>query len=83
MYEYNPLSSMMMFQSMSTGHLLDKPEPKAAPKPRVMPKLFAYAKSIVKAGLDTGLKQYRLGQTSLAAKWRQIKELPAQSSLPE
>ena len=83
MFDYNPLSSMMMFQSMSTGRLLDEPEPKAAPRPRVMPKLFAFAKSIVHAGLKTGLKQYRLGQNSIAAKWRQIKELPARSSLPE
>jgi hypothetical protein len=83
MFDYNPLSSMMMFKSMSTGLLLDKPDPRAAPKPRVMPKLFAFAKSIVRAGVDTGLRQYRLGQTSIAAKWRQIKELPARSSLPE
>jgi hypothetical protein len=83
MYEYNPLSSMMMFKSMSAGPLLDKPILEAAPKPRVMPKLFAYAKSIVHAGLYSGLRKYRLAQTLIAAKWRQIKELPARSSLPE
>lgn len=82
MFDYNPMSSMMMFKALSVSV---KPETRieAAP-PRLRPiGLIGSEKRSEKIRAESLLQHVRNALAPIGSKWRQLKLLASRSSLPE
>lgn len=74
----------MMFKAMSAGISPEMPDRvDSDSRPPALRLIFVRTKSLARAAVVGGLEQWRLGQSSIGAKWRQIRELATRSSLPE
>jgi hypothetical protein len=82
MFDYNPMSSMLMYKALSVGIEPEKPAPPELPKRRFNG-LIKISKQTLRIRMETLMPVFRSSFSSIAIKCRQLKLFATRSSLPE